>query len=206
VNAFCSACGQPVAQGVRFCRQCGAPTTSPAATAPQAAREKLPGVRCKTCDVGLLSLEKKYRMSTPVVAIGYILLIPSILGIIFSVFLVFITGHAGSTAASAIRDSAASTLQEAGVAAPIVQKVVSSRELTEVDKATLSVLQKATVERVQSSVAASQIGAGAGTAIVGGFGIFFGVVSFVGGLLGWLLVMKKKVLHCTNCGAVVAAS
>ena len=39
-----------------------------------------------------------------------------------------------------------------------------------------------------------------------GFAIFLGVTSFVGGLLGWLLVMRKRVLKCSACGAVVSAS
>jgi hypothetical protein len=39
-------------------------------------------------------------------------------------------------------------------------------------------------------------------------GIFFvvGIGFLVGGLLGWLLVMKKQILQCNRCGAVVAAS
>lgn len=39
----------------------------------------------------------------------------------------------------------------------------------------------------------------------GGISVFLGMMSFVGGLLGWLLVMKKKVLQCTKCGVTVAA-
>ena len=42
-------------------------------------------IRCKVCDAGTLLQRKKYRMSGPVVAIGYILLVPSILGILISV-------------------------------------------------------------------------------------------------------------------------
>jgi hypothetical protein len=33
-----------------------------------------------------------------------------------------------------------------------------------------------------------------------------GIASFVGGLLGWLLVMRKRVLRCSVCGATVSAS
>jgi hypothetical protein len=33
-----------------------------------------------------------------------------------------------------------------------------------------------------------------------------GFLSLVGALLGWLLAMKKRVLHCNQCGAVVLAS
>jgi hypothetical protein len=39
-----------------------------------------------------------------------------------------------------------------------------------------------------------------------GFAIAFGIASFVGGLLGWLLVMKKHVLQCPMCNVRVDAS
>ena len=95
-------------------------------------------VRCKVCDAGTLLRRKKFRMSGPVVAIGYILLIPSILGILASVFIVV------------------------------------------------------ALHRTD--------GFGEGVAL------FFGVASFVSGLIGWLLVMKKQVLECNACQAVVNAS
>jgi hypothetical protein len=42
--------------------------------------------------------------------------------------------------------------------------------------------------------------------MIGGAPIIFGVIAFVGGLLGWLLVMKKRVLECNACRATVNAS
>jgi hypothetical protein len=55
-------------------------------------------IQCKTCDVGELVLERRYRMSGVVVAIGYILLIPSVLGILASVFFFLTTlSVSGST-------------------------------------------------------------------------------------------------------------
>jgi hypothetical protein len=87
-------------------------------------------------------------MSTPVVVIGYIFLIPSIIGIAISSLLFFaaISAHGG------------------------------------------------------------KLDAGQGSALVSGFAIFCGVSSFVGGLFGWLLIMKKRVLQCSACGAVINAS
>lgn len=107
-------------------------------------------VRCKVCDAGTLLRRKKFRMSGPVVAIGYILLIPSILGILFSAFMFF-------TAASLPHANGAASADMA-------------------------------------------------TGIAGGVAIFFGIASFVGGLIGWLLVMKRQVLECNTCQAVVNAS
>jgi hypothetical protein len=204
--AFCSACGQFQASGVKFCSRCGAPTASPAEPIPYAPPDKQPNLRCKTCDVGSLKLEKKYRMSTPVVTIGYILLVPSILGIIFSFVIVFATGHVGSMIDSTVRETAASDLRQAGVPEPVVQKVTTSQELTEEENAALTLTEKDAVEKAESSVTAVQAGTGAGTVIAGGVGIFFAMAFFVSGLLGWLLVMKKRVLCCTNCSAIVPAS
>ena len=42
--------------------------------------------------------------------------------------------------------------------------------------------------------------------LAAGIVIAIGIACFVGGLLGWLLVMKKRVLQCPVCGAVVNAS
>jgi len=46
----------------------------------------------------------------------------------------------------------------------------------------------------------------AGTIFGTGFFTLLLVLSFVMGALGWLMVMKKQVLQCTHCGAVVPAS
>ncbi len=82
-------------------------------------------------------------MSSPVVAIGYIILVPSVLFIIVCVMSIF-----------------------------RVSKFIESDS----------------------------------SAMVSGILVFFALAAFVGGLLGWLLIMKKKVLICTHCSAVVPAS
>lgn len=46
-------------------------------------------------------------------------------------------------------------------------------------------------------------GAAALATLMGG-GMF--LAALVGGLLGWLLVLKKKMLKCDSCGATVTAS
>ncbi|TMP93798.1 MAG: hypothetical protein E6L07_09965 [Verrucomicrobia bacterium] len=70
----------------------------------------------------------------------------------------------------------------------------------------LTYQQRAAVRDAQLTASAHKVGTGAGTVIVGGFSIFVIVASFVGGLLGWLLIMRKRVLECTRCGAIVPAS
>lgn len=103
-------------------------------------------IQCKTCDRGELVSKKKYRMGGMVVFIGYILLIPSFLGVLLSSFFLI--------------------------------AAIFSASATNVDT-------------------------GAVTAIFGGVSIFILISSIVGGLLGWLLVMKKRVLQCSFCGAII---
>jgi hypothetical protein len=98
----------------------------------------------------MLVHKKMFRMSTPVVVIGFILLIPSVLGILFNLFLLlsfmFVPlGNAGEDTAG-VRD------------------------------------------------------------VGSGLAIFFAILCFVGGLFGWILVMRKRVLQCSWCGAVISAS
>jgi hypothetical protein len=142
--SYCPNCGQPFAPEAKFCGNCGGATTNPAANTPQVVGGQ-PGPRCRICGVGTLRLEKRYRMSAPVVVIGYILLVPSVLGMFFSVLTMFsVAGHS-------------STNNEV-------------------------------------------------SAVAGGLVFFLAVAFFVSGLFGWILVMKKKVLCCEHCSAVVPAS
>jgi predicted phage tail protein len=66
------------------------------------------------------------------------------------------------------------------------------------------------VAAATAPISASHTGAAADKAVAGGMGVCFlscmGVSFFISGPLGWLLVMKKRVLQCSNCGGLVAAS
>jgi len=48
-----------------------------------------------------------------------------------------------------------------------------------------------------------EAGAAFGGAIADSTSLFIGSVSLVGGLIGWLLLMKKKVFKCSNCGFIL---
>lgn len=145
-------------------------------------------------------------MSGPVVAIGYILLIPSILGILFGILMIFATGSVASETSTEIKREVRAQLMAADIPSEISEKVVAGAALTEGELSRLTGRQTRIVSDARLTYNASQIGAGAGTALAGGFSIFVIVSSFVGGLLGWLLIMKKKILECINCNATVSAS
>lgn len=138
---FCASCGKEAITGQPHCRYCGA-------TLINLFRETdMPSFpKCKICDRGELAPSKVRRLSGPAVVIGYILLIPSVLGMI-------------ACGAMLIMIFAVSTPSDNADAAVI----------------------------------------GTGMVIAGFVGCF------VSGLLGWLLVMKKDVLQCDNCGATISA-
>ena len=95
------------------------------------------------------------RFNTILRVIGFIIVIPSILGIIIAFLLFF--------------SSISATF-----------KVMS---LTQSDTVTA--------------------GTAIGTSIGVGFSIFIGCSSLVGGIIGWLMLMKKKVYKCINCGFIL---
>lgn len=126
------------------CPSCSA-ILSIAAPAPVQAQPEQPertGPRCQQCN-DIMTPKKIHRLSTPVAIIGYIFLIPSIIGIAIGALIVLL-GLASGDAATGI--------------------------------------------------------------FAGGFGLFLALGAFVSGLFGWILVMKKKILKCESCGAVVNAA
>lgn len=163
-------------------------------------------VTCKTCDRGSMHQKKKYRMSGFVAFIGYVLLIPSLLGLAFSGLLIVSTAIAGGETSAVLKETTRSTLEDAGVPEDIIVKVLDFDDLIDAERQSLTSQQRSTVTAVELGLAAGTVGAGAGIAVAGGVAVALGLASLVGGLLGWLLTMRKKVLQCDNCGAVVAAS
>jgi hypothetical protein len=109
---------------------------------------------CKICDRGALRPRKIRRLSGPAVAIGYVLLVPSVLGMACCAILLLIVVFAASLPVASPNNDASALLA---------------------------------------------LASGSGAIIV----LF--VACFVSGLIGWLLVMKKDVLQCDNCGAIINA-
>jgi hypothetical protein len=176
------------------------PAASMAAPVPGASA----GLTCRTCGQGALARRKVYRMSGPVVAIGYILLIPSVLGMLIGLLGLFSTCTSSSMTFEKIEKEARANLEAKAVPEAIIAKVVAGQPVAGEDLSALASEQRAAVQSAQMTISASKIGAG--TAIAGGVSFGIIVMAFVGGLLGWLLVMKKAVLQCTSCGAIIPAS
>jgi hypothetical protein len=173
-------------------------------------------------------------MSGPVVAIGFILLIPSILGILFSAFMFLgVNARTGDESAASTRESSRPVQSDfdanfrRSCAKSVKQKnqevgyYASQQLIEQYCECALSAFKETasetTLEQPSQEVDAFYSGEtshrtpdGDGENLFrvlgSGFAVALGIASFVGGLLGWLLVMRKSVLQCNVCGAVINAS
>jgi hypothetical protein len=144
-------------------------------------------------------------MSGPVVVIGFIVLIPSVLGVLFGI-LTLVGILAAHPQTPSIDPQTRTRLEAQQVPEPVITRVAANKQIDDEQLAALTPQQRTAVRDAQSSVSAHTAGTDAGAVVAGGLSLFVIVMSFVGGLLGWLLIMRKRVLQCTRCGAVVPAS
>ena len=186
-----------------------APIPVQAAPPSSATTTELP--RCATCGVGRLAKLRVYRMSTPVVVIGYILLVPSILGIIasFAITVLLIVGTASGATGSAFLATQENRemLERAGVPKTTVDTVLAGKLLSKEQLQALTPKQNEAISTVYQTPGGYL---SAGVLCCGSLGVAGGIssmiTSFVGGLIGWLLVMKQTVLRCQRCGVSLPAS
>lgn len=163
-------------------------------------------IRCKICDEGELLKKKQYRMSGVVVFIGYILLIPSFFGILISSFFLISAVLFTEITDGAIETQAETKLIEADIPELISEQILNSEPVSEKDLDTLLPEQRQIIDEVIRELSVANTVGAVGGVFFGGISIFMFIISIVGGLLGWLLVMKKKVLQCAICGAATPIS
>lgn len=164
---------------------------------------------CKICDRGTLNSKAAFRMSGPAVVIGFILLVPSILGMLFSAgMLLFVTMGSGKSTVQT-RNAAITEMRQHDVPERIIQQVVKNpdMDITQfIQDDDMNMVSYSWLKDADMKLRSDGIANGLVVLFGGGFFIAIGIASFVGGLLGWLLVMRKRVLQCDTCGAVVNAS
>jgi hypothetical protein len=160
-----------------------------------------------------MTRKRVYRMSGPAVVIGFILLIPSILGMLFGglTFLMAAIGGAASAdkkASGAELESIRSDLTAQKVPEDIIADVCAEKHVSEtrLNLARLNSSQELAVRAAELKISTAKGAPALAACCGGGFSVMIMIGSFVGGLLGWLLIMRKTVLQCFRCGAVVAAS
>lgn len=167
---------------------------------------QLPAIACRVCDQGQLFHSKVHRLSGPAVTIGYILLVPSLLGILLSLFFLMASWVGAASTVTKLSADTREAILTTGVPLELRQKLDQGHLVTESEMVNLTAVQRSAVESANRQIAASVTGSGCAAACGTGLAGIGAVFSFVGGLVGWLLVMKKRVLKCSLCGATVAVS
>jgi hypothetical protein len=84
-----------LAEGVKFCGECGAPVAGAAGPSPDSPPDVQSSIRYRIRDAVLRQPGEKSRISRLLMVIGFFLLAPAALGIIFSVILIFASRRAG---------------------------------------------------------------------------------------------------------------
>jgi hypothetical protein len=163
-------------------------------------------IACRTCGAGELVRRKIFRMSPPVVAIGFILLVPSILGIAFCVTMGLLSNAATNTVSEGTRQQVKDELTKAAVPDEDIEAIMNSQPLTQAQDQSLTPDQNNAINKANADLAVNRFGSGVAGGVFTGLEFVGVILFFVSGLLGWLLVMRKRVLQCQHCGAVVAAS
>ena len=162
-------------------------------------------IQCRVCGQGYLFNVKVHRLSGPAVAIGYLLLMPSLLGILLC--LGFITASwVGVYANHGLSPHTLQGLREAKVPAQLQQSLIAGHPVAEAEMAGLTADQKREVQYANGDIEASRFGSGIFAACGTGVALIGAVLSFMGGLFGWLLVMRKRVLMCNYCRAAIDAT
>ena len=160
---------------------------------------------CHVCHQGTLLPRKVYRCSLPVIIIGYILLIPSFIGMLVGLIGLVATAVSGTKKETAIENGIRAEMRAAGIPEVLIIQAFSGKPLPALADATLPAKQRTAFRNFEDRIAAINSGGQLVPPLIGTFSIFFFIYSFVGGLLGWLLIMKKRILQCTACTATVAA-
>src|SRR5437762_325492 len=82
---------------------------------------------CRTCGQGTLVKRKIFRMSGPVVVIGFILLIPSVLGMLFGILMLFATGAAGTQTSASTEREIRTRLAAQDIPEPVIAEVAAGK-------------------------------------------------------------------------------
>ena len=171
--------------------------------------QPMPAPLCRTCGQGVLVGKSRFRMSMPAVVLGFIFLGLAALALLIGAVGFLATGKATADSVTSIESKTRARLRMAAVPEPVVVDVVdvvAGRAPSAAQLASLSGRQRAEVQDARTALMSSTLGSGGGALIAGGISFAFLMLGLVGGVIGGLLVMKKRVLECSACQASIAAA
>lgn len=165
-----------------------------------------PHVKCLTCNEGDLHRKKVFRLGAPIGFLGAFLVYPAYLLLAVLVIWSMASCSAISDEDPTLRSALADKMQEAGVPEGLANRAASGETISEPELANLTDEQREMVTTVPERMAivdSSKVIAGG---ILAGLTVPLFALAFVLILVGWILRMRKRILQCSNCGAVTPAS
>ena len=81
-------------------------------------------IQCKVCDSGKIGRNKRYKRGRPAVAIGYIIRITSVFGVLIAAYMLLLSGAAGLDVAQQQAKAIEAQLAHADVPDPIIRQVI----------------------------------------------------------------------------------
>ncbi len=162
--------------------------------------------QCQICEKGILKKKKKYRLGTPLVVIGYIFLIPSVCAFFIALLIILSAFIGAPNRNEKINIGARATLEEANIPQPLIEKFMSHEMITSQEKSRLTRQQRQILHDAKGTQIKGQFVNGATVGIMGILSVVMIVVAIFGVVIGALLTIKKKVLQCSACDAIVNAS
>ena len=170
-------------------------------------------IKCKICGAGVLTDKRIYRMSSPAILITYILLLPYLAAILFCVICFVALTVQPSHLYVPGRLVALTEMREHGVSEDVIRQVVADPYRDAADYLQVPGFPKTAYGWVKDASQKLRDGTPVEVATQGhkleekrvAEACYFalGTTLCLVALPGLLLVMKKRVLHCNTCNAVV---
>ncbi len=165
-------------------------------------------MRCEKCNNESMVNTSVFRLSGCLVTLGFILLIPAAITLAFTILLTVLGVYATGTAASEMTNKLVmeteEELQELRVPQHVIADFKDDHSISEKTLNTLSSDQRRQVEITMDTYNAVAAGAAIGTGGIaifgGGFVVALFVLSIPALIIGFLLILRKKVCKCPNCG------
>jgi hypothetical protein len=167
-------------------------------------------MQCEKCQGNMLPT-KVFRLSGCLVALGFTILIPCFLLLCFAIVVGAIgtaaTGGASVKVTERAKQEALGKLQAIeGLSPVVVAEFGSNTRLSEVTIDSLTSEQSNQVYRIQShyntQVSGAAVGTGLFALVGGGFVIAMLAICIPGLIVGFLLILRKKVWRCQQCGFI----
>lgn len=166
-------------------------------------------MQCDKCGSAAMEPTKRFRLSGCLVASGFALVVLSLLaltvGLVSMIAVPKGTRQATGAADARAHDTAIKALQNiSALPDAVVEELESTGKISEETVARLPFEQRSRVRTILIGYYGSRVASGAGGAVGAGVGVLFILLLLAfgvpGTIVGLLLVRKRTLWRCANCG------